>query len=194
MLESDSMEKVTPIEEKIVSYLALHPRRNIQQIQRGLGIEDRNYPTVRNAMSRLKKKDLVEATQGKSEKKVLVSFFRLSVKGIGYALAYGNDHVALQVPAIYEDVEPQLKNFVQIEQHLSPPIMLKLLRIVGKGVIQYGEKCLQTQIIAILAIEGLHALSEKEYAEFKKACAKVPSVKSMVDKTFKTLSRFSLEE
>jgi len=162
------MERVTTLEERMICHLALHPRRNIQQIQRGLNMKDRNYPSVRNAMRRLKKKGYAEATEGKSEKNLPIKFYKLSTKGIGYTLAYANEQATLTVLATYENVEPQLKNFLQITQHLSPSILLKLLRIVGKGVLQYGESYLQNQTIAIFAIEGLHMLSAKEYKELKK--------------------------
>ena len=188
------MEKITSLEENIISYLALHPRRNIQQIQRGLGIQDKNYPTVRNAMPRLEKKGFVEFTQGKSEKKVVIRFYRLTAKGRGYALAYGNSQVTLQVPSTYENEEPQLAIFTQISTYLSTSTLLKLLRIVGKGILQYGKDYLPNQAIAALAIEGAHLLTEKEYGELKRACAKIPEIKARIEKAIRTLSNFSLEE
>jgi len=188
------LEKFTSLEEKIISYLALTPDKNIQQIQRGLEIEDRNYPSVYNAVLRLKKKEYVKAKKGKSEKNVEINFFKLTPLGIGATLAFGDETTLLEVFDNYEKDLSSFKVYKEFIKLLKPLTAKKLLRLVGKTILQYGENAWLPETIAIAASCGLLNFTKEEMREIKRASMKVESMKLAIQESATKLYKFAYPE
>jgi DNA-binding Lrp family transcriptional regulator len=76
------LTRLGKIEQQILKHLALHPRENMQVIQRALGIPEENYPSVRHAMKSLEKLGLVKSEPTISEKHVAISNWLLADDGL----------------------------------------------------------------------------------------------------------------
>jgi DNA-binding MarR family transcriptional regulator len=182
------LKELTNLEQRIISYLALNPNKNRQQIQHALGIEDKNYPTVSKAVIRLEKKGYLEKKEGKSEKSVLINFYRLNLLGLAYQLAYGDEKLILEVIENYEQEFPTYLDFQKFVKLLPQKTALKIIRIVGKSLLSYGLKAwdLMPAITALNALTN-ESFTPAELKHFKIASKKVPGMKEDIKEKAKRL-------
>jgi len=73
--------RIGALQIKILKYLAFNPEQNAQAIQQALGIPDKNYPSVWNALQKMKEKDLVDFKNAISKKNVPIKNWFLTGKG-----------------------------------------------------------------------------------------------------------------
>ncbi|MEM0489358.1 MAG: hypothetical protein QW707_09220 [Candidatus Bathyarchaeia archaeon] len=78
--------KFGKIQRQILKLLALQPDMNAYKIQEALNIPPRNYPSVWKALQNLHEQGFVTATEGLSEKRVPIKFWKLSIEGLKQVL------------------------------------------------------------------------------------------------------------
>ena len=122
--------KLGHLQRRILHYLALNPNQNMQVIQRSLGIEDKNYPSVRAACKGLTSKDLIQSKEGKSEKQRDIKFWSLTQTGENYL--FTNDSFTAQELDIVLDsrAKPEEREELKaIHVELGTELMLKTLKM-----------------------------------------------------------------
>jgi hypothetical protein len=180
-------EKVTSVEKQIIQYLSLNRKQNTQRIQRGIGLEDKNYPTVRNAIERLKKKKhYVISTKGLSEKNVPINEYQLSTQGVIVALAINSENTLLKTLENYKMDSETLLLLKQLVSYLSTATAIKILRYAGTFASKYGKKVPEALAGAVTlnGLLGLGELTEKEKKEVAEAGKKVEKINACLKEMF----------
>lgn len=154
-------ETTNLIEEKIIEYLSVYPRRNALRIKQGLGEPYGKY-SILKALPQMTKKGWLTYTVGRGEKKVIVKFYRLSSLGIGIALAKNPPDKLLKTLECYEESIPEFQTLSQLARKLKPRTALKLLRVTGRNIMRDGAKEGQPNATILSAINGLEDLSKSE--------------------------------
>jgi DNA-binding PadR family transcriptional regulator len=182
---------LTALEQKIVSYLAEHPNSNIQKIQRGLGKEDRNYPSVYNAVLRLPKKGYVTSKKEKSKKAVIINVYRLTFRGFGWVMAHGNENLLLKAIEKQEDDHPSYNTLKELISYLKPSTAKKVLRMTGKLFFEYGEKASDLHLLSLMAYFSHGKFSKSQLRELRRAWKKVGALEKALQETAKTIHDFA---
>jgi DNA-binding MarR family transcriptional regulator len=156
-------EKITPIEQKIIEYLALNPSQNAQVIQRAIGLEDINYPTVSKALKRMQEeKHWLKSCKGQSERHLTIKFYSLTDFGIGVALARGPEEILRKTLKVYESEYGQFEVLFQFVDYLKPSTVTKLFRLVGNMVMKYGRKAWEPETLGLNAVSGIGNFTPEE--------------------------------
>jgi hypothetical protein len=182
-------EKITPIENKIITYLSLNPDRNLQQIQRGIGLDDRNYPTVKNAMERLlTKKRFVQYKKGLSEKKIEIKIFRLNTRGILVALTINKDNELNKTLDNYKNTSNILSILYRFVSQLKEPTKIKVLRNSGdlalRNLSKKHNKDTMMNVVALNALSGYEDFTFQEMQEIAVAAINVEEMKASLKQAF----------
>ena len=187
-------EKLSRIEEKVISFLSLSLDKNAQQIQRGIDIEDKNYSTVKKAIDRLeKKKFYVESKKGKSEKNVVIKFYKLSTRGVLVAFATNDEETLIKTLCLYKSTSEIFLLLKQFANCLKPSTAIKLLRMTGNLAFKYGGKVTKPEAIltaiTLNAISGFGDWTQEEIAELAEAAMKIDEMKGPLKDTFELGSK-----
>jgi DNA-binding PadR family transcriptional regulator len=177
------VEKPTPIETEVIKYLALKPKENTQRIQRGIGLEDKNYPTVRKAIKRLEKKSIIKHSKGESEKKVSIKFYQLTPHGVFLALGIGSDSDLIKILDKNKNESEDLFLLKQYTAFLTVPTAIKILRNAGKFALSHQDLVASKEIVGAIIMNvliGVASFSEEEMKEIAKATAKVNNIKTQI--------------
>ncbi|MCW4044763.1 MAG: BlaI/MecI/CopY family transcriptional regulator [Candidatus Bathyarchaeota archaeon] len=188
-------EIATPIEKEIIEYLSLNPNQNTQQIQRGLVKADKNYPTVKNALERLEKKNYVETHKGKSKKNLTIKFYKLSPRGVSIALGLNREENLMRTLANYKDAAEAFSLLKQFANYLDTQLSIKLLRQAGLLAVRQGKKynTPRDMITPIMlnAVSGLSDWTQEELTKLAEAALKIEKVRlplkdavALMDKLF----------
>jgi len=180
-------EKPTRIETEIIKYLALNPKDNTQRIQRGIGLKDKNYPTVRKAIRRLQKKYIVQYSTGKSKKKVTIKIYRLTPRGVFVALGICSDNDLVKILEKNKYESDDLFLLKEYVSRLSEPTAKKILRSAGKFALSNLELTASKTIVSAIIMHGLTVenFSEEEQKEISKAAMKIKKIKGPIKEMFK---------
>jgi len=188
------MEKLTRLESDVLSFIALNPEKNAQQIQRGIDYEDKNYTSVSKAAKRLRTEGYLQSKEGKSEKHVPVDFYRLSALGFGFILSEGSKDILLEASRKNESEFSNFKDYQLMLGHLKPSTAMKLLRIIGKSILQYGEDAWLPQTIFVAATSNIGVFSPSELSELKRVVMKVQSSREMLKDAARRFDKFISSE
>ena len=188
------MEKLTRLESDVLSFIALNPEKNAQQIQRGIDYEDKNYTSVSKAAKRLRTEGYLQSKEGKSEKHVPVDFYRLSALGFGFILSEGSKDILLEASRKNESEFSNFKDYQLMLGHLKPSTAMKLLRIIGKSIMQYGEDAWLPQTIFVVATSNIGVFSPSELSELKRVVMKVQSSREMLKDAARRFDNFLSSE
>ena len=181
------VEKITPIEERIVEYLSLNPRRNARRIKWDLEKPYNNYANIIRALSRMSKKGWLIVTEGRGENKILVKFYRLSSLGIGVALEKNPEDKLLKTLELYKENIPESEIVSQLAGMLEPRLSVKLLRATGRTIQDDAPKADQPDKMSLNAVNGLDEFSRSEIEELLKAARLLRQIRRV------TFARSSLE-
>jgi hypothetical protein len=188
------MEKLSKLESDVLNYVALNPSKNMQQIQRGIDVEDKNYASVNKAVKRLKIEGYLQSKEGKSEKHVPVDFYSLSTFGLGFVLSEGSEDIILEAFKKNESASPNFQDYQLLIEQLKPSAAIKLLKITGKSIMQYGENAWLPQTIFIAANCNIDIFSPSELKQLKRAALKANSTKAMLKDAAKRFDNFLSSE
>ena len=132
--------KLGPLQTKILQYLSQTPNQNKQQVQRGLGIPDKNYPSVKNAIDVLFEKGYLKAVDMKSKKNLPIKSFRLTEQGIIYVFANNNVDF-LKVMQNYESDFHLMQHYVKQAKIISDPgVLKKLIQNAAQFLLLQGDR------------------------------------------------------
>lgn len=192
---SDSIKKnLTKLELDILLHLAMNPERNAQQIQRGIGYEDRNYPSVNNAVKRLRRQGFLKSEKGESQKKLPVDLYSLSSFGLGFIMAEGDENTLLDVVRKNEKEFPEYEDYDVIIRNVKSSTAIKLLRLAGKAILQYGTKAWLPQTIMIATTCSIGVFSPQELKQLGIAAKKAQSSRVMLQKAAKDFYDFAFSK
>ncbi len=161
-------------EAKILEYLAYNPNQLIEPLSKAL---KKDSKTIYTSTKNLLKKGYLTTRLTKSKKGVEYSGYRLNEKGLAYVMAYGKEELLFGALENYEKDLATFKDYQQLTSFLQPEIAIKILRLAGKAILQYGEKAWLPETPFMVAFSGLGRFTKSELMELKKVAKKVESIK-----------------
>ena len=179
--------RIGRVQKRVIHYLASHPNQNMQVIQRELGIPDRNYTGVRNALITLKENGYVKSKRAFSAKKVKIDFWTLTKKGVAYVMAYGDSDIILDALKKYEGKMEMSISVKQFADLVSRKTGMKIFRIAGKAHLHYGEEFWNPNSIAKILLTS--KFNKKEMDEIVQAGNKVKLIKLGVSNLMEEVER-----
>lgn len=162
------------LQERMIWHLASHPDSLIQPIQKAL---NNYYKNVYNNIFILKEKGYIQGDE----------HFRLSIKGIAYALATTKKDkkakalTMLDLYAKYENAFADLKLMWRLFNGLSAGTSVKLLNRVGQSLLIYSDKVYNTSNLQRLVVNSFLDLSDAELRELKRVIKSIPELRQQVN-------------
>ncbi|MEM3479704.1 MAG: hypothetical protein QW702_07125 [Candidatus Bathyarchaeia archaeon] len=161
-------EKFGEIQKQILKLLALQPDMNAYKIQETLNIPPRNYPSVWNALQKLHEQGFITATEGLSEKRVLIKFWRLSKEGLMYVLTDFELSPLEFKQAIFNYIkDEQAKQTLAIMyEELGDELAQKILRLASTSYFSSEQKMDIGIFSALTQLVALDKESRKKIIKF----------------------------
>lgn len=98
-----NLKDIGSLKEKVLLFLAEHPKKNTQAIQKELGYPPDQYPNILKAVKALEKLELVKSESGTSTKNVPMKLYSCSDEGIFYVLVKNPNANFLRIFDEYEN-------------------------------------------------------------------------------------------
>jgi DNA-binding MarR family transcriptional regulator len=128
------------VEMLILEYLTDHRSTLIQRIEKGIG---KTYKVVFEAVKRLLNRGLIQT--GKEVEGKSYTSYELSKRGLAFLWAYSRSENAIKASLRnYEDLTLAQgnQNFLTLEKNIPTGLMLKVIKLTGLSILNYGEKAI----------------------------------------------------
>lgn len=182
------------IEQQILKHLALHPRQNMQVIQRALNIPGENYPSVRHAILSLKKSGLVKSEPATSKKDVPIRIWHLTDEGVFTVFKNATDLSSEDLNLVIDNyvLDSKTKDFVNlIHQELGTQFTLRLLNlfVTVKSLDKIGDSGFMQSLMGASLMKGL---SKEENMRLGKLLEKIMNMDAKTKILLKMMKRMGM--
>ncbi|MCK4478432.1 hypothetical protein KAU88_07910 [Candidatus Bathyarchaeota archaeon] len=177
-------------QHSILELLAGSPDLLIKPMSKRLA---KDYKSINEAVHSLEERNYITGIVIKKTRRGLIKEYRLTEKGMAYAMAYGDEKILHQALINYEKHLPNYKEYLQLTNLLSQKTMAKLLRLAGKATLGYGRVAKAEDWLTLI---GSHwaRFTSSERREIKRAAHEVESVKRGIQKAAKDLYKFAFPD
>jgi len=184
--------KIGRIEQQILRYLALHPDKHQQEIQKDLEIP--NYGNVVNAVKSLRRKGYVTFKKGKNKRNKPIRLWRLTDEGLLQALVNCDLSAKEMQQAINNYVKNEFTKKIvkQVMEELDPALAKKILVSAASGA---ASLLLGTNLLSILfAIMPESNITAKEAKQIKKLAKRLKRTDRRIAKIYEAMEEISISE